>query len=432
MNDGLQKYDSYVPVEYDYVKQLPIGWQLLPNIAIFEERIERGYINEELLSVTINKGVIKQTDVDIKKDSSNEDKSKYKLVEEGDIAINKMRMWQGALGFSQYRGIVSPAYIVLKPKMKINLKFFHYMFRASFYTNYSKRFSYGIVDDQLSLRYTDFKRMYSIVPPLEIQNFIVAYLDSKNEEIDKFIKSKELLIALFIEGKNSIIFKAITKGIKDICEMVNVKDSWLGCMPSGWKIYRGRQLFKIFGGLAPSEVKLVLNVEASKNAVDYYKVDDLNNTQGFMLNESSWKVESKKIRVYSPNTILLPKRGAAIMTNKVTITTTPATFDSNVMGIKVNERLVRTDYVSYWLKSRNLIELADITTIPQLNNKHIYPLLIPLPNLEEQEEIINHIEMETKKLDLLIDKVRKEISVIAEYRKSLITNTILGKKAVCN
>ena len=66
----LQPYTNYYPVLYDYVSQLPEGWQLLPNIAIFRERIERGHGNEELLSVTIGKGVIRQSDNDIKKDSS--------------------------------------------------------------------------------------------------------------------------------------------------------------------------------------------------------------------------------------------------------------------------------------------------------------------------------------------------------------------------
>lgn len=81
----LKPYHNTVPVDYDYIKQLPHDWQLLPNIALFQERIERGHSHEELLSVTISRGVIKQTDVDIKKDSSNEDKSKYKLVKSGDI-----------------------------------------------------------------------------------------------------------------------------------------------------------------------------------------------------------------------------------------------------------------------------------------------------------------------------------------------------------
>ncbi|MDX9921009.1 MAG: restriction endonuclease subunit S [Paludibacter sp.] len=208
----LKPYTEYNPVKYDYVTELPVGWQLLPNIAIFQERIERGHDNEELLSVTIGRGIIRQTDVEIKKDNSNEDKSKYKLIKVGDLAYNKMRMWQGALGYSEYQGITSPAYVVIKPKIIINPRYFHYLFRTPFYTNYCRRISYGIVDDQLSLRYTDFKRMYSIVPPLEIQNRIVEYLDKKNAKIDKFIRNKERLIELLEEQKRGIINIAITKG----------------------------------------------------------------------------------------------------------------------------------------------------------------------------------------------------------------------------
>jgi len=101
-------------------------------MPFFEERIEEVMTKEELLFGSIGKGVIKQTEVDIKKDSSNEDKSKYKLIKVGDIAYNRMRMWQGALGYSNYQGITSPAYVVLRPKMKINPRFFHFMFRTTF------------------------------------------------------------------------------------------------------------------------------------------------------------------------------------------------------------------------------------------------------------------------------------------------------------
>ena len=108
---ALQPYKNYVPVAYDYVSQLPEGWQLLPNIAIFEERIERGHDNEELLSVTIGRGVIRQTELD-KKDSSTLDKSKYLLIYPNDL-VYSMRYRQGASCYSQYRGIVSPACTVV-------------------------------------------------------------------------------------------------------------------------------------------------------------------------------------------------------------------------------------------------------------------------------------------------------------------------------
>jgi type I restriction enzyme S subunit len=90
----LQKYREYRNVSYDYVHELPKDWQLLPNIAIFQERIERGYENEELLSVTIGRGVIKQSELD-KKDSSTLDKSKYLLVRPNDL-VYSMRFRQGA------------------------------------------------------------------------------------------------------------------------------------------------------------------------------------------------------------------------------------------------------------------------------------------------------------------------------------------------
>jgi type I restriction enzyme S subunit len=80
----------------------------------------------EMLSVAIDKGVTKQTDLlknSSKKDSSREDKSQYKRVGAGDIAYNKMRMWQGAIGMSEFEGLVSPAYIVLSSRGRINPSF---------------------------------------------------------------------------------------------------------------------------------------------------------------------------------------------------------------------------------------------------------------------------------------------------------------------
>ena len=168
---NLQPYKKYYPVSYDYVQSLPDGWKLLPNLAIFQERIERGHENEELLSVTIGRGVIKQSELE-KKDSSTLDKSKYLLVYPDDL-VYSMRFRQGASGYSNYKGIVSPACTVLRPKkdIKINSHFYYYMFRTGFYKNYVERFAYGIADGQIPLRYIDFKRMYSIFPPLEIRLF---------------------------------------------------------------------------------------------------------------------------------------------------------------------------------------------------------------------------------------------------------------------
>ena len=201
----MKRYENYTSIDFDYVDQIPEGWQVLPNIAIFEERIQKGFEDKELLSVTISKGIIRQSDLEDKRDISNDNKSNYKLIKIGDLAYNKMRMWQGSVGYSKYEGIASPAYIVLKPKIEINPKYFHYQFRCGFYTNYSKRASYGICDDQLSLRYKDFKRMLSIVPPLEVQNEIVDYLDRKTEQVENYLQDKSSLLQKIV-GKRISIF----------------------------------------------------------------------------------------------------------------------------------------------------------------------------------------------------------------------------------
>ncbi len=190
----LNCYKEYSEVNYDYIEKLPSNWKLVPNIALFQERIERGFPEETLLSVTIGKGIIKQEDIN-KKDSSTSDKSKYKLVLPKDLAYS-IRFRQGAVGYSTMRGIVSPACVILKVKknVEINPRFFYYQFKTEFYKNYAEMYSYGIADGQIPLRYKDFKRMYSIFPPISTQNEIVQFLDNRVNSINKIMEIEQSLV----------------------------------------------------------------------------------------------------------------------------------------------------------------------------------------------------------------------------------------------
>ncbi len=84
------------------------------------------------------------------------------------------------------------------------------MFRTELYKNYAERFAYGIADGQMPLRYVDFKRMYTVVPPIQDQDVIVKYLDKKNARIDEFIRNKERLIGLLEEGRKRAITQYVT------------------------------------------------------------------------------------------------------------------------------------------------------------------------------------------------------------------------------
>ena len=133
MITNLQPYPEYKESEQGWLGRVPQHWPVLPNRALFAEVKDREHPDEEMLSVTITRGIIRQkallTDSS-KKDSSRQDKSAYKLVQPRDIAYNKMRAWQGAIGVSDLRGIISPAYIVMRLREEQNARYFHHLYRT--------------------------------------------------------------------------------------------------------------------------------------------------------------------------------------------------------------------------------------------------------------------------------------------------------------
>lgn len=129
MGRKLEPYPEYKDSGLPWPGDIPEHWEVVQNRSVFSQRIERNIVDEQLLAVTITRGILRQSEFlsgSTKKDSSNEDKSDYKLVVPGDLAYNKMRMWQGVLGASRYRGLVSPAYIVLKLQDEINSWYYHW------------------------------------------------------------------------------------------------------------------------------------------------------------------------------------------------------------------------------------------------------------------------------------------------------------------
>ena len=404
---NLKPYKKYQSVKYDYVNELPNDWQLLPNIAIFQERIERGFVDEELLSVTIGKGVIKQTDVNIKKDSSNEDKSKYKFIKVGDIAYNKMRMWQGALGYSEHQGISSPAYVILNPKLKINPKYFHYMFRTNFYTNYSKRYSYGIVDDQLSLRYTHFKRMYSIVPPLETQNKIVKYLDKKTKQIDEFISKKERLIELLEEERREFIdkqlhnlsgYETLQKPLKYLVKFISDQTNKI----QDDEIYLALENIESWTG----KINITIGSTEFDSSVKQFKKTDI------LFN---------KLRPYLAKVVIPDFDGVCV---------------GELLVLRPKKDIIK-EFLHYKLISRRFIDFIDSSTfgskMPRASWGLIGKVGIEYPiDYKNQSFIVSIIKAKELQLKSLGEIYKTEIAKIKEYKESLITNVVTGKLKVLN
>ncbi|MGU8238004.1 restriction endonuclease subunit S [Clostridium perfringens] len=167
-------------------------WEEKKLGACFLERSITNNNELELLSVTINNGVKKRSDIE-GKDNSSDDKSNYKLVEKNDIVYNSMRMWQGASGVSSYRGIVSPAYTILIPQNKVNSYFFAYLFKLKKVINEFRKFSQGLTSDTWNLKYPLLKDIRVKVPCLEEQTKIANFLSNIDNIIDKESKKLEEL-----------------------------------------------------------------------------------------------------------------------------------------------------------------------------------------------------------------------------------------------
>ncbi|MBS3970478.1 MAG: restriction endonuclease subunit S [Clostridia bacterium] len=183
-------------------------WKEVELGSVLRERKDTGYDNLELLAITSKNGVVRRTEIDIK-DNSSEDKSKYKRICPLDIGYNTMRMWQGVSGVSEYEGIVSPAYTILKPTDRVNSYFMGYLFKLPKTINLFWRYSQGLVDDTLSLKYPNFKKIKVIIPvDVKEQESIAGVfkhfdkqLQLLEQELDLLRQQKKGLMQLLLTGK---------------------------------------------------------------------------------------------------------------------------------------------------------------------------------------------------------------------------------------
>ena len=199
------------------MQQLLTGKKRLPGFSgewkkehlgkLFSERKETNCQNLEMLAITGNQGIIPRAQLDLK-DNSSDDKSKYLKVCIGDIGYNTMRMWQGVSAYSNYEGIVSPAYTILKPCSNINAKYFSYLFKMPKTISLFYRFSQGLVDDTRNLKYENFKKIRVSYPvDKEEQTAIADVLSTADREIDLLRQSiesekqkKKVLMQLLLTG----------------------------------------------------------------------------------------------------------------------------------------------------------------------------------------------------------------------------------------
>lgn len=174
-------------------------WETTTLGECFLERVERS-AEGELISVTISQGVVRASDLD-RIDNSSNDKSNYKVVEVGDIAYNSMRMWQGACGYSLYKGICSPAYTVVIPQNNIDVVYCFYLFKRNETLQLFRVNSQGLTSDTWNLKYPAFSQIKCSFPSISEQEKIGLFLTTLDKliaklkaKLDKLRKLKQALL----------------------------------------------------------------------------------------------------------------------------------------------------------------------------------------------------------------------------------------------
>ena len=195
------------------------------------------------------------------------------------------------------------------------------------------------------------------------------------------------------------------------------KNTKLGILPSDWEVCTLEELVSIQSGNSPKKYEF-----SKSGKYPYIKVEDMNNCFRYQF-ESRFYTENKN-NLVKKGSVLFPKRGAAILNNKIRISGCELHMDSNMMALTVISPKIDSDFLFELIIKAKLLKIADTSTIPQINNKHINPYKIPLPPLKEQQKIAQILS----KWDEAIESTQNFIEKLQLRRKGLMQELLSGKK----
>ncbi len=197
--------------------KVPNHWLIKKNRELFVERKEPGAAFLPILSVSLHTGVSESEQDETQNFRSKvriEDKTSYRRVYSGDIAFNMMRAWQGAIGVVATDGQVSPAYIIASPCNQIDGEYFEYQYRTALFIAQMDRFSKGITDFRKRLYWGEFKRLSTVVPPIEEQKGIIKKIREITTATDEVVEMTTKGIERMKEFRSVLISQVVTGKIR--------------------------------------------------------------------------------------------------------------------------------------------------------------------------------------------------------------------------
>jgi len=411
---------------------VPEHWQVSPAFAVYRPRQVKntGLVESTVLSLSYGRIIVKAPEK--LRGLVPESFETYQIVEPSNVIVRTTDLQNDQtslrVGHARHRGIITAAYMCLEIKPIVLNEFGYQYLNAYDLLKIIYGFGSGL---RQNLDFNDIKRMPVLVPPRDEQAAIVRFLDHADRRIRRYIGAKQKLIKLLQEQKQAIIHRAVTRGLDPNVRLKPSGVEWLGDVPEHWEVLPLKRWVstKITDG--PHETPAWLD-----DGVPFLSAEAMVDGQfnfgrrrGFISRELH-DVYCRKCRPQRED-LFMCKSGAT--TGKVAIVETDDEFSvwSPLALIRVKPSRVLPRMLLAVLQSRYVQRQVQDTwsygTQPNLSMGAMERLLVALPPRAEQADLLAHIDGQTSLPVAAIDRARREIELLREFRTRLIADVVTGK-----
>lgn len=421
----------------EWIGEIPENWKIVRNKNIFscsKNVVGNAYETTQLLSLT-KKG-IKEKDINDTSGKIPESYETYQFVKPKQIVMCLFDLDCSAVfsGISKYFGMISPAYDVLDCKNTSFPLYYDYWFS---FVSEDRKFRHYAKNLRYTLNYNEFACLPVILPPLCEQEKIAEFLDDKCGAIDEIISKTEQSIEEYKKLKQSVITKAVTKGIRPNRPMQDSNIEWIGEIPTDWEIKKFRNILKERTEKnvpIKSTERLSLSIDLG---VTLY-AEKTTNLDRFKDDFEQYKIAHEGDLVMNSMNMII----GAVGVSKYYGCVSPVYYTwydetPNHTTAKYCEYLLRCKTIKKVLfalgRGIYAIERGDDrvnTCRLKISRDDLKNLKLPLPSLDEQAEIINYLDEKCAEIDTLVEKKQQFLAEMANYKKSLIYEYVTGKKEV--
>ena len=435
----MERYERYKDSGVKWIGEIPGHWELRKMKYTFCERSQKGFPNEPLLAATQNHGVIKKSDYENRTVEATKNLDTLKLVEKGDFVIS-LRSFQGGIEYSYCRGIISPAYTVLKAH-HLSEPYFKHLAKSPSFIDLLKSSVTGIREGQ-NIDYNKLKVEFMPIPTIEEQQAIATYLDTITAKIDEAIAQQQKMIDLLNERKQIIINNAVTKGLNPDAPMKDSGVDWIGKIPEHWEVSRIKNV-----------ITLLTDYDANGSFSDIAKNCNINNGTPYAWMVRTTDLVNNRVGIVEGNNycdkktydylaksslesgdLLMTKRGNVGMVYVVPECSCPMTLAPNLYLLKTKASDINNRYLMHYLSSTKpksqLAILNKSTTLGALYKDDVKSLQIVLPPIDEQLLLAQFIDKELDKVDSVISNCNRQISLLQERKQIIINDVVTGKVKV--